>query len=167
MEDLKVATVLKPQGIRGEIKVKTYTDSVEDFEDYKTLYIDGVVYKMLKVRPDGIDCAILTLRGLSDRNAAELLRGKDVLVRREDAPELPEDTWYIVDLIGCTVQDELGAIYGTVTEVIPAASAVFVFENTKGKSQMFVNADGVLADVDLAQKVIFVNKARFEQVVVE
>ena len=87
---LTIATVLKPQGIRGEIKVKALTDSAEDLKNFPRVFIDGVEYKVLSVRPAG-DCAFLSLRGIADRNAAELLRGKHQSRSRRNLAEGADD----------------------------------------------------------------------------
>ena len=50
MERLIIAEVLKPQGIRGELKIKTYTDAPEDVRAFKTVYIDKNAYKVLSFR---------------------------------------------------------------------------------------------------------------------
>ena len=47
MDRLVVGEVLKPQGIRGELKVKTFTDAPEDVKAFGTVYIDNVPYKIL------------------------------------------------------------------------------------------------------------------------
>ncbi len=72
MDRLLIGEVLKPQGIRGELKIKTYTDEPEDVKKFGTVYIDDVAYKILSFRvgPDG--AAYMGLRGIPDRNAAEL-----------------------------------------------------------------------------------------------
>ena len=90
MERLLIGEVLKPQGIRGELKVKTFTDTPYDVKKFGTVYIDNTAYKILSFRvgPDG--AAYLGLRGIPDRNAAELFRGKKIEGDREDAPELEE-----------------------------------------------------------------------------
>lgn len=67
---------------------------------------------MLSFRTGESGFAYLGLRGVPDRNAAELLRGKEVEAERDDAPPLDEGTYYIVDLIGCEVSDESGKVYG-------------------------------------------------------
>ena len=82
-EKLTVASILKPQGILGEIKVKALTDSSEDLKGFKKIFIDGVEYSVLSVRAQG-DFAYLGLKGIADRNAAELLRGKDIEVFRAE-----------------------------------------------------------------------------------
>lgn len=159
---LTIATVLKPQGIRGEIKVKTLTDSAEDLCNFARVFIDGVEYKVLAVRPAG-DCAYLTLRGIADRNAAELLRGKEVVALREDAPELPEDTFYLVDVLGCEVVTEKGKSMGTIIDITPAKTDIYVVEGN-GKRVTFVAAEGVIEDIDVQAKRVTVNKKRFDEV---
>lgn len=159
---LTVATILKPQGIRGEVKVKALTDTADTLKAFKKLLIDGVEYSVLSVRTQG-EFAYLALKGIADRNTAELLRGKDIEVFRSDAPDLPEGRYYIVDLIGCTVVDERGEILGKVTSVTPAKTDIFVLERD-GKEITFVSADGVISDIDVAAGKICVNSKRFREV---
>ena len=159
---ITVAIILKPQGIRGEVKVKAMTDSAEDLAAFKNILIDGVEYSVLSVRAQG-DFAYLGLKGIADRNAAELLRGKEIEVARSDMPALPEGRYYIADLIGCTVVNERGDILGTVTDVTPARTDIFTLEKD-GKSVTFAAADGVILTVDEAGKKITVNGKRFREV---
>ena len=98
-ENLIVGTILKPQGIRGELKVKPYTDSPEDFKEFKNLYLDGEKRRVLSVRV-GDGMVFLGLSGVPDRNTAELLRGKNLELDRDEAPEPEEGRYYIVDLLG-------------------------------------------------------------------
>ena len=99
-ETVTVGTVAKPQGIKGEIKISLLTDDNERFYDLKKVSIGGVEYAVAcaRVSPAGV---FLKLNGVDDRNAAELLRGKELRVRREDAVKLPEDRYFIADIIGC------------------------------------------------------------------
>ena len=162
-DKLTVATVLKPQGIRGEIKVKALTDCAEDLKAFKKLMIGGVEYAVLSVRAQG-EFAYLSLKGIADRNAAELLRGLEVEVLRDDAPELPEGRYYIADLIGCEVCDERGARIGEVTDVTPAKTDVYTVVSDGKKDIVFAAADGVITDVDLGARKITVNGKRFKEV---
>lgn len=161
-DKLTVATVLKPQGILGEVKVKALTDSAEDLKAFKKVLIGGVQYSVLSVRTSG-DFAFLGLKGIADRNAAELLRGKDVEVERGDIPPLPEGRYYIADLIGCEVVTEKGAPLGTVTSVTPARTDIYVIERA-GKEITFAAADGVITDIDVEAGKIYVNAKRFKEV---
>ncbi len=162
VKDLLVAQVLKPQGIRGEIKVKVLTDTADDLAALPRIFIDGTEYKLLKVRGDG-DCAYLTLKGIADRNAAELLRGKEVCALREDAPPLPENRFYIVDVIGCEVQTESGERLGSICEITPAATDIFTLYNGVKKIP-FVAAEGVIISIDTENKKMVVNGQKYRQV---
>ena len=159
---ITVAIVLKPQGIRGEVKVKAMTDSAEDLAAFKSVLIDGVDYSVLSVRAQG-EFAFLSLKGIADRNAAELLRGKNIEVERSKMPSLPDGRYYIADLIGCIVVNERGDILGTVEDVTPAKTDIFTLEKD-GKSVMFPAADGVILSVDEKLKKITVNGKRFKEV---
>lgn len=162
MEYLTVANVLKPQGIRGELKVKVFLDSAEDLKQIKTVYIAGEKYPVMNVRAAG-EFAYVTLRGIADRNAAELMRGKDMEALREDCPPLPEGRYYIGDLIGCTVEYASGGKVGEVTEVTPARTDIFTLSTPAGEVS-FAAAEGVITEVDIAAKRITVDKKRFKEV---
>ena len=159
---ITVAIVLKPQGIRGEVKVKALTDTAEELTAFKSVLIDGVDYSVLSVRAQG-EFAYLGLKGIADRNGAELLRGKNIEVYREDMPELPEGTYYIGDLIGCEVVNERGDILGTVVDVTPAKTDIFTIKRDT-KTIMFPAADGVISEVDEENRKITVNNKRFKEV---
>ena len=166
MERLVIGEVLKPQGIRGEIKIKTYTDFPEDVKEFGCVYIDGKEYKILSFRTQGDSFAYLGLRGVPDRNAAELLRGKLVEGDREDAPELNEGTYYIVDIIGLETVTEEGESLGIITDVSSLATEVYTLEKN-GKKILFPAIKGVVLRVDIENKKLVVDKRRFFEVCVD
>lgn len=159
---LIVATVLKPQGICGEIKVKVHCDSADVLKNLKTVYIGGESHLVLKVRPQG-EFAYLVLKGVADRNAAELLRGKEISADRDELPALPENRFYIADLTGCTVITPANERLGEIIYVTPAKTDIYTMATEKGEVS-FPAADGVIESVDIENKVITVNKKRFKEV---
>jgi 16S rRNA processing protein RimM len=159
---LNVALILKPQGIKGEVKVKVLTDTAEDLAKLPRVFIDGKEYKILNVRPQG-DCAFVTFKGIADRNAAEALRGKDVIVNREDIPELPADRFYIVDVLGCKVVSQNGKTYGTICEITPARTDIYTVD-TGDKKVPFAAVDGVIVSIDVQNKIMTVDQEKFSQV---
>lgn len=162
--DLTVGEVLKPQGIRGELKIKPFTDSEQTFQHFSRVFIDGTEYKILSCRTGG-GFVYLGLRGVPDRNAAELLRGKELVVPRADAPALPEGRYYIADLEGCAVFTESGALLGTVKTVTKSATDIYVLEQD-GKEILFPAAAGVVLAVDTENKRITVSEKRFRETAV-
>lgn len=160
-----IGEVLKPQGIRGELKIKTFTDFPEDVKAFKTVYIDDTPYKILSFRVGTDGAAYMGLRGIPDRNAAELFRGKKVEGEREDAPPLEEGQYYIVDIIGLSCETEEGEFLGVVKDVTNLSSDVYTLEKN-GKNILFPAVKGVVVKVDLTEKKLVVNKTIFEEVAV-
>ena len=165
MERLVIAEVLKPQGIRGELKIKTFTDFPEEVKAFKTLYIDGTPYKILSFRVGTDGAAYVGLRGIPDRNAAELFRGKKIEGDRTDAPALEEGQYYIVDIIGLSCETEEGEFLGTVKEIQNLSSDIYTIEKA-GKSILFPAVKGVVKKVDLTNKKLIVDKAIFDEIAV-
>lgn len=165
MSRLIIAEVLKPQGIRGEIKVKTFTDAPENVKAFKTVYIDGNPYKILSFRVGNDGAAYLGLRGIPDRNAAELLRGKTIEGERDDGPILDEGQYYIVDILGLLCETEEGEMLGTVTDISNFSSDIYTIEKA-GKKILFPAVKGVIKRVDLENKKLVVDKKVFDEIAV-
>ena len=164
MSELLVGEVLKPQGIRGEIKVKPFTDSAEDFKNFKRIFLDGEEYKILSVRA-GAGEVYLALRGVPDRNAAELLRGKKITVPRDEAPEPEEGRYYIADLLESEVLTEAGETIGRLIDIRQAATDIYTVKSGE-KEILFPAVKGVITRIDVENKQITVDKKRFEEVAV-
>ena len=165
MERLTIGEVLKPQGIRGELKIKTFTDFPEDVKAFKTVYIDDTPYKILSFRVGTDGAAYVGLRGIPDRNAAELFRGKKIEGAREDAPALNEGQYYIVDIIGLSCETEEGEFLGVVKDVTNLSSDIYTLEKD-GKNILFPAVNGVVVKVDLENKKLIVNKTKFDEIAV-
>jgi 16S rRNA processing protein RimM len=111
------------------------------------------------------DRPILRLAGFSDRDAAESLRGKDLLVAREAAPPLGEDEWYAEDLVGLAVRDGERAV-GTVRRLValPSCEALEVARAAVGEEPdtqplLVPLVRDCVRSVDLAARVVDVDLA--------
>jgi 16S rRNA processing protein RimM len=166
MDRLVIGEVLKPQGIRGELKVKTYTDAPEDVKAFGTVYIEDKPYKILSFRVGNDGAAYMGLRGIPDRNAAELFRGKKLEGDRDDAPELEEGQYYIVDVIGLSCETEEGEVLGVVKDVKNLSSDVYTIEKA-GKQILFPAVKGVVKKVDLENQKLIVDKKIFDEIAVD
>ena len=166
MGRLIIGEVLKPQGIRGELKVKTFTDFPENVKAFGTVYIEDTPYKILSFRVGTDGAAYIGLRGVPDRNAAELLRGKKIEGEREDAPPLEEGRYYIVDILGLTCVTEEGEELGKVVDVVNLSSDVYTIEKA-GKRILFPAVKGVIVKVDIAGGKLVVKKSVFEEIAVD
>lgn len=165
MDRLIIGEVLKPQGIRGELKVKPFTDAPDDIKAFGTVYIDNIPYKILSFRVGVDGAAYMGLRGIPDRNAAELFRGKKLEGAREDAPALEEGQYYIVDILGLSCETEEGEFLGIVKDIKNLSSDIYTIEKA-GKSILFPAVKGVVKKVDIQNKKIIVDKAIFDEIAV-
>lgn len=114
-----MATVGSAQGLRGEVRVKTYTADPLALGEYGNLYTeDGRVFEILELR-EAKTVVVVRFRGINDRNAAEALNGLDLFVERDNLPddELDDDEFYYADLEGLEAVDADGKSYGTVSAV--------------------------------------------------
>ena len=166
MARLIIAQVLKPQGIRGELKIKTFTDAPENVKAFKTLYLDNTPYKILSFRVGNDGAAYVGLRGIPDRNTAEEMRGKFVEGEREDAPPLKEGQFYIVDVIGLSCETEDGEQLGIVTDISNLSADIYTIEKA-GKKILFPAVKSVIKKVDLENKKLIVDKQIFNQIAVD
>ncbi|MGN1062372.1 MAG: ribosome maturation factor RimM [Candidatus Scatosoma sp.] len=163
MERLVVGEVLKPQGIRGEIKIKTFTDEHTAIKEIRRVFIGGTEYKVLSFRKGEAGIAYLGLRGVPDRNAAELLRGKSVEAERADVPPLEEGTYYIVDLLGCEVYTDAGEKLGVLKDVASLSSDIYTVKDGE-KELRFPAVRGVVKSVDTAAKKIVLDAAVLSEI---
>ena len=162
--ELVIGKILKPQGIRGEVKVYPYTDDAEVFGELSRVFIGGEEYKILHARcGDGM--AYLSLRGVPDRNAAELLRDKELSIPRDEAPALEEGSYYIADLLGSEVVTDTGKLLGTLKDIRQAATDIYTLGTDKGEV-LFPTATGVVLHVEVENKKITVSEKRFKEVAV-
>jgi len=166
MQRLIIGEVLKPQGIRGELKIKTFTDFPEDVKAFKTVYIDDTPYKILSFRVGNDGAAYVGLRGVPDRNAAELMRGKLLQGERDDAPPLNDGQYYIVDIIGLSSETEVGEVLGVVKDIKNLSSDIYTIEKA-GKSILFPAVKGVIKRVDLDNQKLIVDKKIFDEIAVD
>jgi 16S rRNA processing protein RimM len=130
---LLLGEVLRPHGVLGELRVRIMTDYPERIGELETVYlardIAGTAARAFKVekvrRHQGY--ALMTLRGITNRDHVDPLRGLFVLVSIEDAIPLDEDEIYLFQLIGMTVQTENGRVLGELTDVLETgANDVYV-----------------------------------------
>lgn len=133
---LLLGTIVKPQGVRGEVKLRHETDDPARFTDLTTVYFKkGEQYLPMAVtdaRVSGND-AFLTLEGVNDRDAAEALRGQAVYIDRAHARELGEGEVFIADMLGMRAVDTEGREVGTLTDVLQnGATDVLVFHTPRG-----------------------------------
>lgn len=168
-EYLAIGEVLKPQGVRGDVKVRPITCDIFRFEDLEEVYfLKNDQYEKIGVslvRMDE-DAVYLHFDGISDRNAAETIRGFLLYVDRAHAVELEENENFIVDLIGLKGVDDEGNEYGKLVDVMqPGGNDVYVFRDRRREVLVPALKTAILK-VDLEERVMLMSAARLREVAV-
>lgn len=115
---VQMAVIGAAHGIRGELRVKTFTGDPLALADYGPLYSrDGRAFEIVDLRQQG-NVLVVRFKGINDRNAAEALNGTQLSVDRSALPDdLEEGEFYHADLVGLSVKDDAGAVIGKVAAV--------------------------------------------------
>jgi len=159
MDYYRIAQILKPHGVKGEVKVYPLTDDPLRFKRLKACYLENegkyAPAAVTGVKQAG-EAPVLHIEGVDTPEAAEKLRGQYVCVDKAHAVKLPEGCWFVADLIGCRVSDTNGLDYGEVIDVLETnANDVYVIQ---GARRLLVPAlKKLLASVDTEGKTIVLN----------
>lgn len=149
---LEGGQIVNTHGIRGEVKIVSWCDTPETLAGIPVYYIDGVPVKVRTARVHQGNVLAL-LEGAEDVNAAMPLKGKTVLLKREDLPA-PPGGYFLADLLGLTVLDAAtGETLGELADILfPSSQSVYV---VRGEREHLIPAvPEFIEDVDVDGGVI-------------
>ncbi|NTU92156.1 MAG: 16S rRNA processing protein RimM [Chlorobiaceae bacterium] len=154
--------VLKPKGLKGELKVQPVTDFPESFLKRRELYIgktpeDAVPRRIVSAKLNQ-GFAWIVFEGIGSREEAEAVAGYQLFVPDRDLLPLPDDRAYIHDLIGLEVHDETGSRIGVVSDLLqmPASD---VYEIDTGKRKVLVPAvEDFVEEIDLRKGIMVLRR---------
>ncbi|HWU27439.1 MAG TPA: ribosome maturation factor RimM [Rhizomicrobium sp.] len=116
--DILLGVIIGAQGLNGEVKVKTFTQTPNGLGAYGALHAkDGRKFAVRASRPGKGDIAIVQFEGLRDRSAAEALKGIELYVDRQKLPPPDADEFYHADLVGLAAHDGEDRLLGTVSGI--------------------------------------------------
>jgi 16S rRNA processing protein RimM len=149
-KQILLGRILGPHGLKGEVKIKSFTADPLDVASYGAVIApDGRKFNLLRTRLQG-DVVIAAIKGISDRNTAETLKGVELAVARDDLPETDDGEFYQADLIGLSVFSAAGDKVG---EVIGfqhfGAGDLIEIERDAGGTSFVPFADSMVPEIDL------------------
>lgn len=148
---LEIAKIVATQGVRGEVRCQYYCDAPEVLCEFDVLYLDKgkTAVNVLRAFPHK-NIVVMKLEGVSTVEEAQKYIGKVLYLDRDDA-ELPEETYFIQDIIGLEVRDaDTGEVYGKVSEVYQNGAAdVYSIKKDDGTELMFPYIDEVVKKIDV------------------
>ena len=159
-ERIRVARIGAAHGVRGEVKLWSFTEDRLAVADYGPLESeDGAqTFEIESLRP-AKDHLVARIAGVKDRDAAEKLTNTDLFVPRERLPAIEEeDTFYYADLVGCAAVTAEGKMLGTVSALhnFGAGDIVEIAPAGGGPTLMLPFTESTVPEVDLKGKRIIV-----------
>ncbi len=160
--DLRVGVIIKPHGIKGEVKVYPTTDSPLRFNEitHAKLIQQGKTLGDFKI--SGVkyfkDTVILKFEAYNNINEVEALKGAELYIPREEGAELQDGEYYIADIIGMDVVTEDGLRLGTVRDVMETgANDVYVVERDGGKELLIPAIKQCILNTDIEENIMTVH----------
>lgn len=160
-EYLEIGQIVNTNGLKGMLKVRPLTDDLTRFDDLETVYIDMhkelIEFKVQEVRYSK-NMVLLKLEGIDDIDEAEKFRNLYIKINREDAVDLDENSYFIVDIIGSQVYTEKDELLGKITEVLELKSNdVYVVKNAEGKEILLPAIEDVIKNIDIENKKVIIH----------
>lgn len=162
MENLmEIGQIVNTYGIKGFVKVVPFTDNINRFEDLKTVYVEtkkGLENFEIEEVKYAKNTVLLKLKGIDDINIAEKYKNCYIKISRENAVKLPEDTYFIVDLLDIKVYTDEDIYLGNIIDVYPTGSNdIYVVKNEEGKQVLLPAIGEVIKTVDIENKKMVVH----------
>lgn len=159
MRKIKIGQIVRPFGLKGEVKIKLFTDFPEDrFTVGMPLSLSsgkediGVVVASFRMHQG---FALVSFEGKPKIEDIEVYRNFEVSIDEENI-EQQEDDVYFFDLIGCSVVDQKQMLLGTVSEVIDSPAHAIIRVKREGKDLLIPYVDAFITDENLDEKIITV-----------
>ena len=159
---LELGQIVNVRGLKGEVKVNSFTDDNTKFERLPKVFIkrnkgDLEERKIEKVSYNK-NQVIIKFVGIDTIDEAEKLRNSFILVDRDDLGSLPEGIYYIADLIGLDVFTEEGELLGKVDDIYnTGANDIYVIKDDLGKQRLLPGIKDVIKKVNIEEGKIIVN----------
>jgi 16S rRNA processing protein RimM len=153
-----IAQIGAAHGVRGEVRLKAFTEDPLDVASYGPLETeDGRRIEIEALRP-AKEVLVVRLKGVADRNAAEALKNQRLYVSRDKLPPPDDDEFYYADLIGLSAVTADGAAFGVVKAVhnFGAGDLIEIEPAGGGETVMLAFNETTVPSVDIAGSKIVV-----------
>ena len=156
---LELGQIVSTHGVRGEMRFNPWCDSADFATKFNTLYFDAEGKQAVAVQSARVhgNIVLLRLEGIDTMEKAQSLRQKVLYIDRESA-DLPENTWFVEDLLGCkVVEDGTDTVYGSITDVQKyPANDVWTVKEPSGKDVLVPAIKDVVVSADIEKKTVYI-----------
>ena len=143
------------------MKIVPYTDDVTRFNQLKNIYIEKnnhkVSFRIEEVKYHK-NLVLIKLEGINSIEDIQQYKNCYIKIERKDAVKLPEDTYFIADLLGLEVYTDEDVLLGNVEDIFPTGSNdVYVVKDKNGKQVLLPAISEVIKKIDIENKKIIVH----------
>jgi 16S rRNA processing protein RimM len=153
-ELLLIGQIGAPFGVRGQVKVKSFTDRPDHIARHvRTLLIgeERAPYTLRRLSVHKPGLLIAELQGVTTREAADELRGAEIYIRAAEAAPLASDEYFLHDLVGLEALTAEGQPIGTVREVLETGAGEVLVIAREGQGDALVPmVSDFIAELDIA-----------------
>jgi 16S rRNA processing protein RimM len=159
-DDILLGVVIGPQGLSGDVRVKTFTETPEQLGAYGPLRTaEGRVLEIVATRMVKADVVAISFRGVDDRSAAEALASAKLFVSRGALPATEPDEFYHADLIGLRAQDHEGRVLGEIRAIHDfGAGDVIEIRRSDESTLLLPFTKDFVPQIDLGNKYVVVSE---------
>lgn len=161
-ELLVVGRVIRPHGLAGLLRIRSYAQSEETFRNAGTVYLhtrsgDIRKYPVASVRPQK-RVHLMKLEGLDSLDTAEQYRDAEILIRRDALRREHDDEFFWYELIGLSVYLRAGDYLGTIEEVLPTGNHDIYVVREGAKEILIPAVHEVVTEVDLDNRKMIITE---------
>lgn len=160
MNYLEIGQIVNTQGLKGEVRIYPFTNDSKRFNDFKKIYVD-IDNNKIKLFIENIryykNLVIVKFKNIDNINLVEQYKGKYVFIDEEDKLDLPENTYYISDLLNSKVIYN-NEVFGILVDIYNVQSNdVYVIKNNNNKQIVIPANEDIIQSIDINKKEIIID----------
>jgi len=160
MNYLEIGQIVNTQGLKGEVRIYPFTNDMKRFDDLKKIYVD-IDNNKIKLFIENIryykNLVIAKFKNIDDINLVEQYKGKYVFIDEEDKLDLPENTYYISDILHSKVIYN-NEVLGILVDIYNVQSNdVYVIKTNDNKQIVIPANKDIIQSIDINKKEIIID----------
>lgn len=156
MDGILIGRIVNTVGLKGEVKVLSYAESNSRFQSLPCIFTKDKEFEINDCRFHKAN-VILKLKGIDNLKDAESLKGEDIYFKEEFLEELPQDNYYVRDLIGLKVVFKDGSEAGIIKDVLKGGAQDLLEIEMREKTVLLPFVGEFVPRVDMEKKQIIID----------
>ncbi|MGO1469324.1 MAG: ribosome maturation factor RimM [Tissierella sp.] len=158
MNYIVIGKIINTHGIKGEVKLDPHTDDLKRYSDLNKIYIgdekDPVEIENVRYHKNMV---LLKLKEFNNINEVLFLKGEKIYIDEIDRVKLPDDKYFIYELIGCKVFDIEGKFVGDIKEILQNPSNDVYVIKDKEKEYLIPAVKEFIKEVNIIEKKVIID----------